>query len=209
MQCFIGLTFSDYYLQFNKIDIYRRRFDTKYTKSNVLQLTLLPPFEIQNYDNEFIETLSDELDGHLEGLEEINEISFNGVDFNNEKKGTVFLRPELPLEFQYCQQSLWELIKDFGGEFNRKKPVISEEDVIQRAYLPIARTKGIDQFEFAIETAKDQFEEPFQLRANGISIFETTPGQWILRDHLYQFDDMGFDFSEMDTLKGQIQALYV
>lgn len=211
MQCFIGLTFSEQYLHYKKIDNFRRRFDQKYTKSNILQMTLLPPFEIASYDDDFIEALVDELEGHLTGHTEVGDIHFDGVDFNSNKKRNVFLRPELPLELQYCQQSLWEVITEAEGSFRqRKRPVISQEETTLRTFLPIGRTNSFDQFEAAVETAKEEFEDPFSLRANSICLFESTPGQWLVRKELYHLgSNNAFEFNEIDCLKGQVQALYV
>ena len=210
MQCFIGLTFSGHYLGYKKIDIYRRRFDNKYTKSNILQLTLLPPFEMDHLSQDFVFDLEDELEGHLSGVTDWHDIVFHGIDFNSDKKGTVFLRPELPLDLQYCQQSLWETVSEFGGTFRRrKKPLISEEDVVTKAFLPIGRTKGQEQFESAVLAAKEEFENPFALKASGIALFESTPGQWILKEKLMDFSNDDISFNERECLEGQVQALYV
>lgn len=211
MQCFIGLTFSEQYLHYKKIDTYRRRFDHKYTKSNILQMTLLPPFEISECDDDFLESLSDEIEGHLSGHSEVGEIHFNGVDFHSNKKRSVYLRPELPLELQYCQQSLWETVADSGGSFKQnKRPQISQtEDYITRTFLPIGRSNDSYQFEASVLAAKSEFEDPFYLKAKSICLFESTPGQWLLKKELYFLENQEFEFNEIDCLKGQVQALYV
>ena len=210
MQCFIGLTFSEHFLHYKKIDMFRKRFDNKYSKSNILQLSLLPPFELKELTPDIVESIKDEIEGHLLGLETWRDIEFHGIDFNCDKKGTVFLRPELPLELQYCQQSLWELILDNGGFFKKKrKPLISTEEVVTKSYLPIGRTKGEEQFEYAVLTAKEEFDLPFVLKASGISLFETVPGQWLLKEKLLSFENEDLSFNEIACLNGQIQALHV
>ena len=72
-------------------------------------MTLLPPFEVSKVDDDFFEFLADEIEGHLIGHDEVRDICFNGVDIFGSRKGSLYLRPELPLEFQYCQQSLYSL----------------------------------------------------------------------------------------------------
>ena len=69
MEFFIGLTFDPSSIHYNKIESFRKRFDSKYQRGDKLQLTLLPPFTIDFQNNEalnnFTEELSDLLEGHL------------------------------------------------------------------------------------------------------------------------------------------------
>ena len=46
MEYFIGLTFDLGSIHQKKIENFRRRFDSKFEKNDLLQLTLLPPFSI-------------------------------------------------------------------------------------------------------------------------------------------------------------------
>lgn len=210
MQCFLGLTFSQQYLHYQKIDIYRQRFDDKYSKSNILQMTLLPPFEIPFLEDDFIEALTDEVEGHLQGIEALEQISFKGIDLTNIRKGNIYLRPELELDFQYCQQSLWDTILEFGGSFkNKKRPTISLEETVTRTFLPIARTKNDFEIESAAMAAKVEFSECFDLRTKGISLFESTPGQWLQKKELFSFEGDFYEFNEVELMKGKIPALYV
>ncbi len=210
MQCFLGLTFSEQYLHYQKIDIYRQRFDDKYTKSNILQMTLLPPFEITNLEDDFMEALSDDIEGHLDGLTSLEEISFKGIDLTNIRKGNIYLRPELELDFQYCQQSLWETILEFGGDFkNKKRPTIAKDETVTRTFLPIARTQNDFDIQSAAMAANVEFSEAFDLRTKGISLFESTKGQWLQRKELFSFTRENFEFNEIELMKGRIPTLYV
>lgn len=210
MQCFLGLTFSEQYLHYQKIDVYRQRFDDKYSKSNILQMTLLPPFEIPRIDVDFIEALSDEIEGHLEGLTSLEEISFKGIDLTNIRKGNIYLRPELELDFQYCQQSLWDTILEFGGSFkNKRRPTISLNETVTRTFLPIARTKNDFDIESAAMAANIEFCEDFDLKAKAISLFESTPGKWLQIKELYSIERESYEFNEIELMKGKIPALYV
>jgi hypothetical protein len=210
MQCFLGLTFSQNYLQCQKIDIYRQRFDDKYSKSNILQMTLLPPFEISQIDEDFVEAISDEIEGHLKGLTSLEEISFNGVDLTNVRKGNIYLRPEIELAFQYCQQSLWDTILEFGGSFEyKKRPTISKGETVTRTFLPIARTINDFDIESAAMAANIEFGEDFNLHTKGISLFESTHGKWLHLKELYSIENYKYDFNEFELMKGNIPALYV
>lgn len=210
MQCFLGLTFKEQYLHYQKLDIYRQRFDDKYTKSNILQMTLLPPFEIEELEDDFIEALTDDIEGHLDGLSSLEQISFKGIDLTNIRKGNIYLRPELELDFQYCQQSLWDTILEFGGSFKKKKrPTISQEEIVTRTFLPIARTQNDFEIESAAMAAKVEFNEAFELGTKGISLFESTPGQWLQRKELFSFGPETYEFNEIELMKGKIPALYV
>ncbi len=185
MEFFIGLTFDSSSIHHNKIESFRKRFDSKYYKGEKLQLTLLPPFSIDFQNNEefnnFTEELTDLLEGHLHGLDQISQIEFNGITFSMGKKGVLALTPKISPDLLHCQESLFYFLKDAGARFKKTKNAINP-------LLPIGRFDFIDLLEAAIETAKIEFSSPFVMNGASFVLFEKSPQQWINRINLYDFD---------------------
>lgn len=185
MEFFIGLTFDPSSIHFNKIESFRKRFDSKHQKSEGLQLTLLPPFSIDFQNNEeqsrFIEELIDLLEGHLYGLDQIAQIEFNGITFSMGKKGVLALTPKISPELFFCQESLHSFLKESGARFKKSKNATNP-------LLPIGRFDYMDSLESAIEVAKLEFSSPFVMNGAGIALFEKGPQEWIAKNNLYDFD---------------------
>ena len=185
MEFFIGLTFDPSSIHHTKIESFRKRFDSKYQKDEKLQLTLLPPFTIdfQKNDelNNFIEGLSDLLDSHLFGLDQISQIEFNGISFSMGKKGVLALTPKISPELFYCQESLHSFLKESGARFKKSKDTTNP-------LLPIGRFEYSDHLESAIETAKIEFSSPFVMNGAHFVLFEKVHQQWIAKTNLYDFD---------------------
>lgn len=185
MELFIGLTFDPSSIHFNKIESFRKRFDSKFQKNEKLQLTLLPPFSIDFANNEeqsrFIEGLSEVLEGHLYGLDQISQIEFNGITFSMGKKGVLALTPKISPELFYCQESLYSFLKDSGVRFKKTKNATN-------ILLPIGRFDFQGLLESAIETAKIEFSSPFVMNGAHFALFEKGPQQWIEKNNLYEFD---------------------
>jgi hypothetical protein len=190
MQLFIGLTFYQDQLHYQKIDYYRQRFDEKFSRSSELPLSLLPPFiwngnsrsdEINLYEH-LQEDIEDQL---LHGFEECR-VEFKGIDFRAGNKGHVFLRPTFPTEMFHCQEVLRDMILLNNGHFKKNKNTVRSSEKAG-AMLPIARTQDLNLLNMAVETAKNEFSESFHLRAKDITIFEKLPGEWIARKILFTF----------------------
>lgn len=185
MEFFIGLIFDQSSIHHNKIESFRKRFDSKYQKNERLQLTLLPPFTIDFQKNEeqnsFTEELSDLLDSHLYGLDQISQIEFNGITFSMGKKGVLALTPKISPELFYCQESLYSFLKDSGARFKKSKNATNP-------LLPIGRFDYLNLLESAIETAKVEFSSPFVMNGASFVLFEKGHQQWIAKTNLYDFD---------------------
>ncbi|MDD4974162.1 MAG: hypothetical protein PHY93_07405 [Bacteriovorax sp.] len=185
MEFFIGLTFDPSSIHHTKIESFKKRFDSKFQKGEKLQLTILPPFSIdfQNNDelNNFTEELSDLLDSHLFGLEQISQIEFNGISFSMGKKGVLALTPKISPELFYCQESLYSFLKESGARFKKSKDTTNP-------LLPIGRFDYPDLMESAIETAKLEFSSPFVINGASFVLFEKVHQQWIIKTNLYDFD---------------------
>ena len=184
MEYFIGLTFHQSSIHYKKIDSFRSRFDSKYSVSKLLQMTLLPPFHIDfknNQDsNNFQEDLREVLEGHLYGLDDLAQIEFNGISFSMGKKGVLSLTPKISPDFLHCQESLHDLLKDSGAYFLKTKNNAN-------TVLPIGRFDFSDQLENAIEIAKVEFSTPFVLHGEKFILFEKTPTLWVPKINLYDF----------------------
>jgi hypothetical protein len=185
MEYFIGLTFDPSSIHHTKIESFRKRFDSKYEKGSSLQMTLLPPFSIDFHDNheaqEFMEDLSDLLEGHLLGIDESAQIEFNGITFSMGKKGMLSLTPIISPDLLHCQESLYFYLKENGVKFKKSKGAFNP-------ILPVGRFDHIDAMETGIEVAKVEFSSPFVMNALSFVLFEKTPHEWKIRNNLYDFD---------------------
>lgn len=185
MEYFIGLTFDQGSIHQQKIESFRRRFDSKFGKAQTLQLTILPPFEIdfknKEDENNFIEEVSELLEGHFMGIEEISQIEFNGITFGSGKNGSLSLTPMISPDFLYAQESLYSLLRDYGVKFKKTRDVLS-------SILPIGRFENGTLLESAIEVAKTEFATPFVINASGLVLFEKTPREWKIINNLYDFE---------------------
>lgn len=191
MHFFIGLTFHPHFLQFKKIDSFRKRFDFKYGKSSILQMTLLPPFRLEGSPRmgieEVIEHIEDELEGHLLGLDDLHSVDFNGFDFKTGRTGVIFLKPTLPIDLFHCQENLLETLKHSGAAFKKQKsPMPTGSDDLQ-TFLPIGRFWNHDSMAVAIEKAKVEFSAPFRLPMKDVILFQKVPGQWLAKKKLFTF----------------------
>lgn len=185
MEYFIGLTFDPGSIHHNKVESFRKRFDSKFAKGEKLQLTILPPFSIDFQSNDemknFIEELSDLLEGHMHGLHDSSQIEFNGITFSMGKKGVLALTPIISPDLLHCQESLYFFLKEEGAKFKKSKNALNP-------LLPIGRFDFFDQLEGAIETAKIEFSSPFVMNALSFVLFEKTPQQWAPRHNLFDFE---------------------
>jgi hypothetical protein len=184
VEYFIGLSFHPGSIHYKKIDSFRKRFDSKYLHSELLQLTLIPPFQIDfknksDLDN-FTEEITDMLEGHLYGLDEAAQLEFAGISFFEGQKGVVSLTPKISPDLHYCQESLYQLLKDNGAHFVNSKNT-------SNTYLPIGRLESSSQLETAIEIAKLEFSSPFILQAESFILFEKKPKSWLPQTQLFNF----------------------
>lgn len=191
MEFFIGLTFDPSSIHHNKIESFRKRFDSKFHKGEQLQLTLLPPFTIEFANNEelsnFTEGLSDLLDSHLYGLDQISQIEFNGITFSMGKKGVLALTPKISPDLLHCQESLYDFLKESGAHFKKSKNAANP-------LLPIGRFDFSDLLEGAIEVAKIEFSSPFVMNGVSFVLFEKGPQQWVAKNNLFDFDSRNHFF---------------
>ncbi len=185
MEYFIGLTFDPGSIHQQKIENFRRRFDSKFIKNGLLQLTILPPFSIEfktkSEEQNFIEELSELLEGHLYGLKEISQIEFDGMDFSMGKKGALALTPKISPDILYCQESINFFLKESGAKFKKTKNSTTP-------ILPIGRVDSPELLESAIETARIEFSSPFVMDAMSFMLFEKTPREWKTKNNLYDFE---------------------
>lgn len=191
MEYFIGLTFDPGSIHQNKIENFRRRFDSKFIKSNQLQLTILPPFTVdfhnRHEEENFIEELSELLEGHLYGLSESSQIEFNGMTFSMGKKGTLSLTPIISPDLLYCQESIYFFLKEYGVKFKKHK-------TSHTPILPIGRVDYPELLEAAIDVAQLEFSSPFVMSAMSFTLFEKTPREWKSKNNLYDFELRSHNF---------------
>lgn len=195
---FIGLTFSSHLMECRKIDAFRAIFDSKYSFSSTLHVTLLPPFSIEGGKiDEMVEVLCDLLDSYLTNVEEASFMEFKSLDFRPGKKGVVFLRPTSSIELFHCQEAMCEALLDLGAQFKIKgqtkavgpgmgpRPNFSP-DFFELA-LPLARSSDPLNLKNAINRALNEYEFPLHLQIKDITLFEKLPGSWPERKKLFSF----------------------
>jgi len=191
LEFFIGLTFDTSSIHHTKIESFRKRFDPKHQKGDQLQLTLMPSFNIDFTKSEdfinFTEELSDLLDSHLIGLDEVSQIEFNGITFSMGKKGLLALTPIISPDLLHCQESIFYFLKQSGARFKKSKSAFNP-------LLPIGRFDYPDLLESAIETAKIEFSSPFVMNGISFVLFEKSPQQWVAKTKLYDFDSRDLFF---------------
>lgn len=192
MQLFIGLTFHPSPLISQKIDSFRKRFDSKYDRSPFLQMTLLSPFKIDfltTKDFEGVsENLADDLEGCFMGPELPVLVSFRGFDFHTGKRNILFLKPKLSLDIFYARELLMEGIKLSGGKFHKQRNLGRNSSPSGETFLPIGRFDEISEMKEAVEKAQIEFgHAPFDIPLRDVTLFEKMPGRWVPRKILYTF----------------------
>lgn len=184
MEIFIGLVFDSNSEHYKKIDSFKKRFDPKYIQAPLVQLTILPPFEIEftrlEYLKRFKSDINEIIDGHLMGLGSISQIEFNGITFTMGKKGLLGLTPKLSLDFDHLKESLYDFLKEEGAKFKKLK---SNTNLI----LPIGRFDYPEQLEEAIDIAKLEFSSPFMMNAKQFVLFERSFFIWTYNESIYEF----------------------
>lgn len=199
MQFFIALTFDENSLHYQKIDNFRKRFDYKSGRSSLVLMTLLSPFHfVQNklsateYDK-IIECLRDDLDNFMSGPDRDFRIEFNGFDFAAGKKGVVYLKPRLPDELFFFQETALDFLQESGAIFNRDEKGMKFSEKAMHTFLPIGRGDDQDLLQRAVEKARHEFMSPFHLKTKSVMLFEKKPGLWLPRVELYRFLDQQSD----------------
>ena len=189
MTFFIALTFSSDSLHYQKIDSFRRRFDSKYWKGPILQLSLLPPFRVSKPAlRSLMNTLSDEIENHMQDLTEVRDVHFGGIDFTTGKKSTLFLMPQMPIDLIHCSEALLDIICDHGGSLKKRRVYKGDySSETERVFLPIGRFHDPFLTEAAVETARCEFPNEFSLRADSITLFEITASGWSPVRKLFTF----------------------
>lgn len=186
---FIGLTFSSQCPHYKEINRYRALYDAKYSRNNQLQMTLIPPFQInfthKNRAYDFEEHLGEVIDNHLLGLPIDRKMVFHSIGMSLDKTGLIYLRLDAGDDLLHIQESLMELVGEYGGHFHYLKKHRSA-DVDERIILPIGRTTA-KNFDMALEEAKSRFELPLELKPDTISLFEKKPGLWPLKMRLFRY----------------------
>lgn len=193
MNFFIGLTFDASSVHHSKILSFKKRFDQKFSFNPVLQLSLLPSFEVENTRQDYLFSLKNQLseiiDDHMFGPNIQAQIEFNGIDFRQGKKAMIGLTMLENSDLLYLKESLYEFLKDEGAKFKKDKFESNE------LLLPIGRFDFQDSLNSAIEMAKVEFNSPFVLSAKSITLFEKNNYFWNINSELYSFQsNTNFNF---------------
>lgn len=184
MQFYIGLVFDSHSVHFQKIESFKKRYDTKFYSNPYIHLTLLPPFEkdfknIEAY-KKFVSNLNDIIESHLMGITEALQVEFNGINMWMGRKGILSLTPKLSLDYDHLRESLFEFLKEEGVKFKNTKE-------LNRIFMPIGRFEHSMELEASIEQAKMEFSSPFVLNTKCFTLFERSQFIWNQKENLYTF----------------------
>ena len=188
---FIGLTFHQNFVHFKKLDSFRRQFDPHYFHCKTLQMTMLPPFELPSkglsqQSGRGIDTLCSQIEEDLDcvffGQDRFLKVDFKKIEFSFDKKPMIFLRPELPEELVFAQETMAKTLEDWEVRFKRRGKKFYE------TLLPIARPKKEYITHQAISMAQSDFTFPLSLYVSGMVVFEKLPGYWPIIKRVYHCD---------------------
>jgi hypothetical protein len=186
---FIGLTFSSACPHYQEINRYRALFDDKFSRNNKLQMTLIPPFQInlsnKNKVYDFEEHLQEVIDNHLLGHPIDRKMTFHSIGMALDRAGMIYLRLDAGDDLLHIQESLMEVVGEYGGSFHFLQKRRST-NINERIVLPIGRTSQ-KNFDLALEEAKCRFDLPLSLKPDSISLFEKKPGLWPLKMTLFRY----------------------
>jgi hypothetical protein len=181
---YVGLSFYMGTIQSRKIQTFTQRFDPKHYNSHWLTMSLMPPFEIERTDTEYlIDELREEMEAFYHGHSESYSMHFRGIDVHRYKRHQIlFLNPELSSEMEHCQDSLFSICQSYIFQRERK----SKDK--KRFFLPIGRFKENYQLEVGYEVAKRELQLPLVLPVASVSLFEKKLGIWQERAVLHNFE---------------------
>lgn len=202
MYYFIGLIFSSKGLQYYKVDSFRRKFDYKYEDLKPAQMALLPPFNLeidgQSKVNEWVDELAEDAELHLDGLDDVDSVEFNGLDLRHGNKGiTIYLKPTLPINLSHYRQQLYGSLDNEGATFKKIKKTGRVEFDWGGSFsslLPIGRIKDKSILGLALESAEVEFNSSLYLQPSDICLFEKIVGKWTIRRKLFSFRQRESDF---------------
>lgn len=195
---FLGLTFHPNFVQFKKIDSFRRFYDSHYKVCRPLQMSLLPPFEVPNmktYEH-LVEELSESVEDFFLGMDSPMPIEFYSIGVMEKKRPFIYLRPELPEDIFHLQEMLHQICLAHEVRFKPRGKKFFE------TFLPIAKPRHCELFNQMLSEARGSFTLPLELFTGGLSLFEKFPGQWIIREGIFQFS--GRQSEVDDDLYGNI-----
>lgn len=187
---FIGLTFHQNFVQFKKLDSFRRQFDPQFHHCKMLQMTLLPPFELPKLQglqsgkqiDQLCLQLEEDLESVFFGQENLMRLDFEKLEFSFNRKPMIYLRAQLPEEIIFAQQTLAQSLEDWEVTFKRQGKKFYE------TVLPIGRPKKEMILHQAISTARSDFSFPISLYVSSIVVFEKLPGHWPVVKRIYHCD---------------------
>ena len=181
---FIGLTFHQNFVQFKKIDSFRKRFDSHYPLCKILQMTILPPFELNSPRDEktVLDSLEEELESFFHGVNAPIKINFDGLDISSGPKKMISLRPTIPSDLRFAQETISDILSHYEVRYKRKGNTFYD------CFLPVGRTLVNDQLHFAINQAREEFTFPLGLFASSITLFQKCSKHWPAVKRVYQFN---------------------
>lgn len=184
MELIIGFSFKENSLHYQKIENFRKRFDSKYSHFNDLTLVIIPTFTIdfKNREDEkkFIEDINEIIEGQFFGIDELSDLEFNGISFTVGKKRFLGLTPIVSPDVVYCQEALSSYLKENGVTFKKSKSALNPILAIGRFETDIELATGI-------EAAKVEFPDPFTVEVESVSLYYKSSNGWHLKKNLFNF----------------------
>jgi hypothetical protein len=115
------------------------------------------------------------------GFESPLAIEFTSIGLMEKKRPFVFLRPTLPEDLVHLQEMLHQICLAHEVSFKPRGKSFFE------TFLPIAKPRTMGMFGESIKEARASFTLPLELFTGQLSLFEKFPGQWIIKEGIFQF----------------------
>lgn len=184
MEFVIGFSFKENSLHFQKVENFRKRYDSRYTQFSDLTLILIPTFTIdfksREDEKKFIEDINEIIEGQFFGIEEVSSVEFNGISFTMGKKRFLGLTPIISPEVLYTQEAITSYLKDMGVSFKKTKNAFNP-------ILALGRFETDVELAAGIEACKAEFSDAFVMQAEGIGLYYKGVSSWNMKKILFNF----------------------
>jgi len=212
----IALTFAPGYLQYQRLDQYRKRFCQRPISSQIqLHLGLIPPFNADEHllKKELID-LSEDLHDAMDGIEDGGHVLLSSPDLSHNQRPMISLKATLSDDLYHLQETLIDHLKECQVEFKRSK--LETKIFAKNSRLKLVDDQALDTILIlarfgqnhiiindALELAKSQFQNPFIIFADTITLFEKINGSWREIPWEAAYDEVANKIVEMNMKYGQ------
>lgn len=165
-----------------KLKNFQSRYCRNSTFSQNSQMPLMAPFELKKPNSyRVFDEFEEEIESFFIDQREEHYIKFRRIDFyQHKKKYLLFLIPELPIDFEYCLESLNEIKKTYANNIKKRE--------FKKPYLLLGKFQTETELREALRKASREFILPVEVRINGFSLFENRYNEWRERRSFLSFE---------------------